>query len=169
MGLRPTIGGIRRDYDCFDIKFREHAHVRWAVKYDPDNLDRVLAINEDGTLRFLLERKHVQPMALVDRREGDAEQLARVNDYNKRLKSEITDFLAEANDTVHQLDRDNPRLEIARRLMIPDSLGRQKIYTQEPRRLKAREIDDIEAIPVTRVSEGLQPPADDDDNIWKFY
>lgn len=70
MGLRPTIGGIKRDYDCFDPKFREYAHVRWAVKYDPDNLDHVLAVNEDGSLRFMLERKHVQPMALADRREG---------------------------------------------------------------------------------------------------
>ncbi len=48
-------------------KFRD---VRWAVKYDPDNLDHVLAVNEDGSLRFMLERKHVQPMALADRREG---------------------------------------------------------------------------------------------------
>lgn len=91
---RPTIGGIKRDYDCFDPKFREYAHVRWAVKYDPDNLDHVLAVNEDGSLRFMLERKHVQPMALADRREGDAEQLARVREFNKQLENDITERLA---------------------------------------------------------------------------
>lgn len=126
VGLRPTIGGIKRDYDCFDPKFREYAHVRWAVKYDPDNLDHVLAVNENGTLRFMLERKHVQPMALADRREGDAEQLARVQEFNKQLENGITERLALANNKVEQLFNDNPQLDVATRLLLCDSRGQNK-------------------------------------------
>ncbi|MFR2221993.1 MAG: hypothetical protein ACLS7N_03615 [Bacteroides xylanisolvens] len=64
-GLRPTILGMKRDYDCFDVRFRQYAGRRWTVKYDPDNLHEVLAVSEDGTLRFMLTEKYVQPMALA--------------------------------------------------------------------------------------------------------
>ena len=80
-GLRPTILGMKRDYDCFDLTFRDHASERWTVKYDPDDLHEVLAVSEDGTRRYMLEEKYVQPMALADRKPGDAEQLQRVHDY----------------------------------------------------------------------------------------
>ena len=69
-GLRPTILGIKRDYDCFDINFRRYAGERWTVKYDPDDLGEVLAVSEDGSLRFMLTEKYVQPMALADRKPG---------------------------------------------------------------------------------------------------
>lgn len=150
VGLRPTIGGIKRDYDCFDPKFREYAHVRWAVKYDPDNLDHVLAVNEDGSLRFMLERKHVQPMALADRREGDAEQLARVRKFNKQLENDITERLALASNKVEQLFNDNPQLDVATRLLLCDSRGQNKNHKQT-RRLQAHEIEDIEAIEIMPV------------------
>lgn len=150
VGLRPTIGGIKRDYDCFDPKFREYAHVRWAVKYDPDNLDHVLAVNEDGSLRFMLERKHVQPMALADRREGDAEQLARVQAFNKQLENGITERLALASNKVEQLFNDNPQLDVATRLLLCDSRGQNKNHKQT-RRLQAHEIEDIEAIEIMPV------------------
>ena len=76
-GLRPTILGIKRDYDCFDINFRRYAGERWTVKYDPDDLGEVLAVSEDGSLRFMLTEKYVQPMALADRKPGDAAELKR--------------------------------------------------------------------------------------------
>lgn len=161
MGLRPTIGGIKRDYDCFDPKFREYAHVRWAVKYDPDNLDHVLAVNEDGTLRFMLERKHVQPMALADRREGDAEQLARVYGFNKQLENGITERLALAHGKVEQLFNDNPQLDVATRLLLCDSRGQNKNHKQT-RRLQAHEIEDIEAIEIATVRRPAPQIKDED-------
>ena len=30
-GLRPTILGVKRDYDCFELSFRDHASERWTV------------------------------------------------------------------------------------------------------------------------------------------
>lgn len=161
VGLRPTIGGIKRDYDCFDPKFREYAHVRWAVKYDPDNLDHVLAVNEDGSLRFMLEQKHVQPMALADRREGDAEQLARVQEFNKQLENGITERLALANNKVEQLFNDNPQLDVATRLLLCDSRGQNKNHKQT-RRLQAHEIEDIEAIEIATVRRPALQIKDED-------
>ncbi len=166
VGLRPTIGGIKRDYDCFDPKFREYAHVRWAVKYDPDNLDHVLAVNENGTLRFMLERKHVQPMALADRREGDAEQLARVQEFNKQLENGITERLALANNKVEQLFNDNPQLDVATRLLLCDSRGQNKNHKQT-RRLQAHEIEDVEAIEIATVRRpALQIEDEDAFNLY---
>lgn len=161
VGLRPTIGGIKRDYDCFDPKFREYAHVRWAVKYDPDNLDHVLAVNEDGSLRFMLERKHVQPMALADRREGDAEQLARVQAFNKQLENGITERLALASNKVEQLFNDNPQLDVATRLLLCDSRGQNKNHKQT-RRLQAHEIEDIEALEIATVRRPALQIKDED-------
>lgn len=161
VGLRPTIGGIKRDYDCFDPKFREYAHVRWAVKYDPNNLDHVLAVNEDGSLRFMLERKHVQPMALADRREGDAEQLARVQEFNKQLENGITERLALASNKVEQLFNDNPQLDVATRLLLCDSRGQNKNHKQT-RRLQAHEIEDIEAIEIATVRRPALQIKDED-------
>ena len=161
VGLRPTIGGIKRDYDCFDPKFREYAHVRWAVKYDPDNLDRVLAVNEDGSLRFMLDRKYVQPMALADRREGDAEQLARVQEFNKQLENGITERLALASNKVEQLFNDNPQLDVATRLLLCDSRGQNKNHKQT-RRLQAHEIEDIEAVEIATVRRPALQIKDED-------
>lgn len=166
VGLRPTIGGIKRDYDCFDPKFREYAHVRWAVKYDPDNLDHVLAVNEDGSLRFMLERKHVQPMALADRRKGDAEQLARVREFNKQLENDITERLALASNKVEQLFNDNPQLDVATRLLLCDSRGQNKNHKQT-RRLQAHEIEDIEAIEIATVRRPV--PQIEDEETFNLY
>lgn len=165
-GLRPTIEGIKRDYDCFNPKFREYAHVKWAIKYDPNNLDNVIAINEDGSLRFMLERKHVQPMALAERKEEDVKQLTRVNEFNKRLENDITDRLALTHAKVEQLFNDNPELDVATRLLLCDSRGQNK-NNKQTRRLQAHEIEDVTAIEVATVKQAV--PQIEDDNIANLY
>ena len=126
-GLRPTIMGVKRSYDCFDMRFREYEHVRWAVKYDPDDLQTVLAVNEDGTLRFMLEEKYVQPMALAERKEGDAEALARVNRFNKELEKTVGDRRAKAQQTLHEAFADLPEIDSTlSRLLLVDSDGQHK-------------------------------------------
>lgn len=165
-GLRPTIGGIKRDYDCFNPKFREYAHIRWSVKYDPENLDNALAVNEDGSLRFMLERKHVQPMALAERREGDAEQLARVNSFNKQLENNVSERLGIASGKVEQLFNDNPQLDVATRLLLCDSRGQNK-NNKQTRRLQAHEVEDIEAIEVATVKRTA--PKFEDEDVLSLY
>lgn len=142
-GLCPTIDGIKRSYDSFDIRFREHAHVRWKVKYDPDNLDKVLAVSEDGSLRFMLESKYVQPMALAERKEGDAEQLARIEQFNKQMESQLTEQLALSHSKVLEFFNDNPQLDVATRLLLCDSKGQNKEHKQT-RRSGSRKAVDVE-------------------------
>lgn len=129
-GLTPTILGKKRDYDCFNIKFRELAFTDWTVKYDPDDLSTVLAVNPDGTQSFLLEEKYVQPMALADRKEGDAEKLQRVRDFNKGLHNHVVDDLAahaeNAAKIVRLPERSPNPYDILRRMLLTDSTGDHK-------------------------------------------
>jgi hypothetical protein len=128
-GLRVTIGGEQFKFECFDRRFREHGAVRWEVKYDPADLSQALAVNEDETLRFMLEQKYVQPMALAERSEGDAAQLRRVFDFKDEMRLEVIDKQAKAADIREAMIRQN-REEIENdtllKFMITDSRGQHK-------------------------------------------
>ncbi len=128
-GLLPTIKGQKRAYDCFDMSFRKHSSTRWQVMYDPNDMSEVLAINEDGSLQYVLEEKYVQPMALIDRKEGDAEELEKVQRFNKQLEEHITEQRAISGNETRQLFENNPHLlqhETLKKLMIVDSEGQHK-------------------------------------------
>jgi hypothetical protein len=126
-GLHPTIGGVRRDFDCFDPAFRRFAHLNWKVKYDENDLSKALAVSEDGSLRFMLESKYEQPLALADRKDGDAAELARINRYNKALVEDVTGQYCLAEATTEQLILGHPNLRntIAKNLLV-NSLGQHK-------------------------------------------
>lgn len=158
-GLRPTILGVKRDYDCFDARFREYEHVRWTVKYDPQDLQQVLAVNEDGSLRFMLEAKYVQPMALADRKEGDGEQLARVNQFNRELEAAITQRRAKAYDTLHEAFNGIPELNgTLHKLLLVDSDGQHKNQRNAKRLPKA---DEVEYEEVPAMATARQTDTDD--------
>lgn len=127
-GLHPTILGQKRTYDCFDISFRDHSSTKWTVLYDPDNLEKVLAVNEDESLRFMMEEKYVQPMALADRKEGDSEQLKRINQYNDGLFEEVTERRALSGSIVrnHMEQTNAIQDSTLKRLLITDSNGQHK-------------------------------------------
>lgn len=148
-GLRPTIGGVKRDFDCFDPNFRRHAHVRWAVKYDPQDLTKVLAVSEDGTMQFMLESKYVQPMALADRKQGDSEALQRIFDYNNKLEKQVADRMAAVSESAERLVLSNPNLRntLAKSLIV-NSLGQHKDARNE-RRKEIRAKEDNEVIIIT--------------------
>lgn len=156
-GLRPTILGVKRDYDCFDLSFRDHAAERWTVRYDPDDLSQVLAVNEAGTRRYMLEEKYVQPMALADRKPGDAEHLERVRAYNKQLEARTAERMALAYRTTEQLIAGTPALRgsIEDRLLITDSRGQHK-DNRSRKRLTAADIDslEVEAVEVPIIQQG---------------
>ena len=126
-GLLMSIDGIKHSYDCYDLSFREHAAVRWAVKYDPTDTSKVLAINEDGTLRYELEEKYVQPMALQDRKEGDFAQLERVKTFNNVLVESITEQRKVTATAIGTMFEENPQLnETLTKLILVDSKGQHK-------------------------------------------
>ena len=131
-GLRPRILGERLEYDSFDITFREHADQRWQVIYDPTDLSTILAVNEDRSLQYLLERKHRQPMALADRQPGDAIQLQRVRDYNRQLETHVKEQMQIAHQNTERLLEDNPS-DILSRLLIVNSDGQHKLPKAQQR------------------------------------
>lgn len=137
-GLTPTINGVERFYDCFDINFRRYSHERWTVKYDPDDLTTALAINEDGTLRFMLQSAHIQPMALYDYKEGDGEERQRVKEFNAELENYITEKRSYTSQTVHDLFEENPILDdTLSKLILADSTGNHKDNRNQQRMLQA--------------------------------
>lgn len=110
-GLNIRLLGERHTYDSFDLEFRKYSHLRWNVKYDPDDMHEVLAVSDEGDIRFLLEEKHLQPMALADRRPGDAEELQRVRDFNNDLKRMVIEHDAQATEIVRESLLRHPDLE----------------------------------------------------------
>ena len=164
-GLNVKLLGARRSYDCFDLRFRQYAHIRWNVKYDPDNLDQVLAVSDDGTLRFMLESKYVQPMALVERTEGDGAQLARVQQFNTQLEGHIKGQLAIAGERVELLFAHNPQLDntLARALLC-DSRGQHKDQ-RNARRLAGVNMKEIEV----KTVEEIAPQPAKKESIFNLY
>ncbi len=168
-GLRVRIEGAKRVYDCFDPKFREYRHVRWNIKFDPDNLDRVLAVNDDSSLKFMLESKYVQPMALVERTEEDTKELSRVREFNTVIEKEIKDRVAISGRRVEQLFAHNPQLDnTLARAVICDSLGQHKNRRNE-RRLAAVDVESIEVKTVDEAEEIVVPQTTNKDNHFKLY
>ena len=135
-GLRPTLLGLKREYDTFDLTFRQHAGEKWRVLYDPNDLGEVLAVNEDGTLRYMLTEKYVQPMALADRTAGDALELQKVHDFNDRLEEHVTGELARTWEICEELGRKDPRVaNELNRWCLCDSRGQHK-NQREAKRLE---------------------------------
>lgn len=126
-GLNIRLLGERHTYDSFELEFRKYSHLRWNVKFDPDNLQEVLAISDEGDMRFMLEEKYVQPMALADRRSGDAAELQRVRDFNNDFKRMVIEHDNRATEIVresllHHPDLHNPYITG----VLTDSRGQNK-------------------------------------------
>ena len=128
-GLHITVGGQRFDYECFNHTFRMFASTRWEVRYNPDDMSRALAVNEDGTRCFMLEEKYVQPMALADRKPGDAEQLERVRQFNREHEAILAEKICSADATVRRLfgtKQLTAEDEVLSKFLITDSKGQHK-------------------------------------------
>lgn len=125
-GLRVTIDRTIRQYDSFDPTWREHDDVRWTIHYDPSDLTHVLATDDSGELRYMLDEKYVQPMALMDRKAGDGAELQRVADFNKRMIATATARRIEADTCTENLLLGvgiDPKLS---QMIITDARGQHK-------------------------------------------
>ena len=137
-GIRCTIGGQRMDYDCFDTHFRKYGSTRWQLRYDPEDAHYAVAVSEDESLQFVLEEKYTQPMALADRTEGDARELKRVMDFNRRKEQELMDELSPMTERAREL-LENTTLS---KLLITDSKGQHKLPKAKAR-LQAAEMAEL--------------------------
>ncbi|WP_282635682.1 hypothetical protein [Sphingobacterium thalpophilum] len=136
-GVNATILGQKYSFDTFDLSFRENKFVDWCVKFDPEDLSKVLVVNaksrdgrleeEIGTVRFMLEQKYVQPMALYDRTDGDAAAKAKVDQFNKMLEEKIIERNAETYRNVEQLFNETKELDnTLSKIVLVDSRGQHK-------------------------------------------
>lgn len=156
-GLTPTINGQTLTYDSFDMNFRKLAHLDWAVQYDPQDLSKVLVTNANsrngklvdvvGTYEFLLEQKHIQPMALAERTEGDALKLSEVKNYNSNVMQYITD---ERQNNIQSLETlfTNPLLnDTLAKHLLTDSRGQHKDRKSENRlKAKTQELIEVQVV-----------------------
>ena len=154
-GLMPTINGQQLAYDSFDINFRKLAHLDWAVSYDPQDLSKVLVTNANsrngklvevvGTYEFLLDQKHIQPMALAERNESDALKLTEVKNYNSNILEYITE---ERESNIQALENlfENPLLnDTLAKHLLTDSRGQHKDHKSDNRlNAKAKEILEVQ-------------------------
>lgn len=135
-GVRPTINGQVLWFDSFDLNFRQNAHQDWAVMYDPDDLKNILVANATsrngklvdviGTYEFLLEQKHVQPMALAERTEGDALKLQEVKNFNNQITNYITEERKKNAKELEELFLAPKLKDTLAKHLIVDSVGRHK-------------------------------------------
>lgn len=163
-GLTPTINGQTLTYDSFDMNFRKLAHLDWALQYDPQDLSKVLVTNANsrngklvdvvGTYEFLLEQKHIQPMALAERTEGDALKLSEVKNYNSNVMQYITD---ERQNNIQSLETlfTNPLLnDTLAKHLLTDSRGQHKDRKSENRlKAKTQELIEVQATTEKKKSE----------------
>lgn len=186
-GLRVTIDGERLAYDSFDIAFREDAaSKRWVVRYDPQDLGHVLAVSTDEKRRYILEQKYVQPMALADRKEGDAEQLQRVFDFNRKLEAHVAVKASRADEVALAIFSKNTELDnTLAKTIITDSRGQHKDLVSKKRlaeaKAAAQEVEakpadphededfDFEAAELQRVLVPRQDPEDEEFDRFNVY
>lgn len=147
-GITPTIAGIQRTYESFDHQFRMFRHEDWLIKFDPDDMTQVLAINARknrhgkveeviGTREFLLEEKYEQPMDIYSQKEGDRKKLEQVRTFNKEYEQMIIERMGERREILtasfERLTANNPELELLQKALITDSRGQHKNRLSEAR------------------------------------
>ena len=167
-GLLPTINGIKRSYDCFDPSFRNYAHIRWTIKYDPNDLSTILAVNDDCSLQYMLTEKYVQPMALAERKEGDSKALQAVRDFNVMLEAHVTEQRAIAGSKMKELFESRPELnDTLAKMVLVDSRGQHKDERNSVRRKSVAAHIDIKEIDVQVVKKDT--PKSEDTNLYELY
>lgn len=147
-GLTPTIYGEVQYYESFDLGFKEQRHQRWKVYYDPSDLSSVLAVSEDGKYKYLLERKHLQPMAVEDQSEEDKEHLRRVYTHHRELEDWVDGEWKRLMPLALEASKDNSvAQELLQRSITPFRRGSKKrpIEDDTPAEEEAfsREMDDL--------------------------
>lgn len=126
-GIKKTINGESFFYESFDHNFRKHRNTDWVLKCDPENMSSVLAENEEGTLRYMLNEQYVQPMALIERKPGDSDEMKRINEFNKIQIDDILQVQENDFKVLDELMQRNPVLqETLGKLLIVDSNGQHK-------------------------------------------
>ncbi|WEK18191.1 MAG: hypothetical protein P0Y49_15475 [Candidatus Pedobacter colombiensis] len=133
-GITFQLDKRKYTYDSFDPEFRKKRTQDWQIRYDPDQLDIVLATSGDGSLRFMLTEKYEQPMALAERITGDQSELDKINRYNRGWITDILDTQSADYASIAELmDRVPAAQETLGKLLITDSNGQHKDHKSQVR------------------------------------
>ena len=149
-GLATTIYGEQLYYESFEQGFKEQRHQRWQVYYDPSDLSSVLAVSEDGRYKYLLERKHLQPMAVEDQRLEDLQHLERVRTHQREIEDWVDGEWKRMMPLALEASKGNSvAQELLQRSITPFRRGEKKkkrpIEDDTPAEAEAfaREMDDL--------------------------
>ncbi|MGL5682665.1 MAG: hypothetical protein ACRDDZ_06345 [Marinifilaceae bacterium] len=165
-GVGVTLLGEKVWFDCFDLDFRNWGHKDFIIKYDPEDVTKVVAVvNEgsktqpmEGTKHFILERKHMQPMAVVEQTDEDRAQLKRVRDFNRIAETTIIAEQQKATELVEALFDEHPQLnDTLAKFLITDSRGQHK----NQRNMLSGRFDDAEIIDVVPIEVPAAPTTED--------
>ena len=176
-GLNVEIHGRRLTYDSFSPELREHYDEEWIVRYDPEDLGRVLVSNavrkgmkgageEIGSLRYLMERDVQVPMALADQQEEHFEYRKRVRAFNRQLRDHIRQREQETDDrirTIRQRIPDTVSGGLLDRYLLTDSRGQHKdARSRERDRAAFDEFEElVQALPPEQPAPARKPAKDD--------
>lgn len=178
-GLRLEMQGGRINYDTFDISLREHYNEDWIVRYDPEDMSRILISNavrkgmkdagkEIGTLRYMMQKCMKAPMALADQKPEHFEYRNRVKGFNEELQQHIDDKVASVDGHIKNLQQRIPELinnTLLDRYLITDSRGQHK----DARSKMRDEVTDADYEDVTeRMTRAVVISANDEDEDYEF-
>lgn len=178
-GLRLEMQGERINYDTFDISLREHYNEDWIVRYDPEDMNRILISNavrkgmkdagkEIGTLRYMMQKCMKAPMALADQKPEHFEYRNRVKGFNEELQQHIDDKVASVDGHIKNLQQRIPELinnTLLDRYLITDSRGQHK----DARSKMRDEVTDADYEDITeRIPQAVVISANDEDEDYEF-
>lgn len=178
-GLRLEMQGERINYDTFDISLREHYNEDWIVRYDPEDMSRILISNavrkgmkdagkEIGTLRYMMQKCMKAPMALADQKPEHFEYRNRVKGFNEELQQHIDDKVASVDGHIKNLQQRIPELinnTLLDRYLITDSRGQHK----DARSKMRDEVLDADYEDITeRIPQAVVISANDEDEDYEF-
>ena len=144
-GIIATLLGQQLTYDSFEPEFRANQHLKWQLIYDETNLSKVLAVSEDGKLRFILDKKRAVPMDIYSTTDEDRSYLKQIRDFNKQRKEEIIQSYI-SDDAITQEVLENTPLalndfdESVLKLMFTSKTGQQKEAIQDAKHLIEKKI-----------------------------
>lgn len=138
--ISPTILGTKIPYDCGDFDFRNNALTSWSIYYDEKDNTSALAMDPTGKKWYMLDKMHIQPMALKDRKPGDYEALKADHEFNERLEEYVKNRVCQAENNTIRLINQTRELEGKRAAtMITDSRGQHKSLLQHSSLIKSDE------------------------------
>ncbi len=114
-GLCPTLLGEERPFQLLSREFQQHVGMQFQVMYDPTDLGDILALANEGSLRYLVPAMQQVPMALMDHTPDTRANLASIEAFKRNLSQEA----------INQVLNDQEQVKQLAEMLLADALGRK--------------------------------------------